>query len=323
MISCAPGIRQANALRVSGYRKSEARILIVSYFKTKMTDYKNFGIQTRIEAAVRFLQLSICFLPVFWLSACATMDTANAPDELVRTLDDAIVAIPAKYFKGNVPSGMLTWRRMKDVAKDLTKIAGEKKIPLVIYLHGCAGFDDYARQDFNFLLSNGYAVLAPLSFARKYKPQSCDPKNNEGGLHRGVLDFRLAEASYAHRAANSLPWVDKRNIFMMGFSEGGITAAQYRHGGLAGRIILGWTCCNNVWPEYSGISGPQDEPILAVVASNDPWFSNPWTYGHCGSWMSSRQNAESVVVNVNFHHVQSLPEVKEKILKFLEVNRRP
>jgi len=251
------------------------------------------------------------------------MDTANAPDELTRTLDYAYVAIPAKYFKcNNVPSGMLTLGRMKDVAKDLTKIVGEEKIPLVIYLHGCAGFGYASEQDFNFLLSNGYAVLAPSSFARKYKPQSCDPRTYKGGFHRGALDFRLAEANYAHQAANNLPWVDKDNIFMMGFSEGGITVAKYRHGGLAGRIILGWTC-NSGRHEYEGISGSPDEPVLAVVASNDPWYSGTPNSGNCSNWMSSRRNAESVVVNVDFHHVQSLPEVKEKILKFLELNRHP
>jgi hypothetical protein len=270
---------------------------------------------------IKFLQLSICFLPAFLLSACATIG-ANPPDELALTLEYAIVAIPAEYYKWDVPSEMNTRGRLKDVAQDLNNIAGENKIPLVIYLHGCNGFGSQSRSDIEFLVSNGYAVLAPSSFARKYKPISCNPNTYEGGLHRGALDFRLAEARYAHQAVNNLPWVDKRNIFMMGFSEGGTTTAQYQHGGLAGKIILGWTC-NSGLPEYRGISGPQDEPILAVVASNDPWFRHLWSSGHCGNWMSSRQNAESVVVNYNFHDVQSLPEVEKKILKFLELNRRP
>jgi hypothetical protein len=115
---------------------------------------------------------------------------------------------------------------------------------------------------------------------------------------------------------------------MVGFSEGALATAQYGRGGLAGRIILGWTC-NSGWPEYKGISGPRDEPILAVVSSNDPWFTSPETSGHCGNWMLFRRNAESVVVNVklhgvtSLHDVQSLPEVQDKILQFLEVNRRP
>ena len=253
------------------------------------------------------------------------MSPTNAPEELARTLDDAIVAIPAEYYKGDAPSDLFSWGRMKNVKQDLANRVGEKKIPLVIYLHGCLWFNWHANHDISFLLRNGYAVLAPNSDARKYRPTTCNPMDNRA---RDSLVFRLADASYAHEAAKNLPWVDKRNIFMMGFSEGGITTAHYGKGDLAGRIILGWTC-NSGLPEYRGIEGPQDEPILAVVSSNDPWFTSPETSGHCGNWMSFRRNAESVVVNVelhgvtSLHDVQSLPEVQERILKFLEVNRRP
>ena len=275
-----------------------------------------------------FLQPLFCFLAVFWLSACAMIGAANDPGELVHTLNEAIVAIPAEYYKGDAPSDLFSWGRMKKVKQELSNLVGEKKIPLVIYLHGCIGFDWHTNHDISFLLRNGYAVLAPNSHARKYRPASCNPKTHTGGLFRGILAYRLAEASYAHEAAKNLQWVDKRNIFMMGFSEGGITTARYGRGGLSGRIILGWTC-NSGWPEYRGISGPRDEPILAVVSSNDPWFRSPWVSGDCGRWMSVRRNAESVVVNVkhhgisSLHDVQYLPEVQEKILQFLEVNRRP
>jgi dienelactone hydrolase len=217
---------------------------------------------------------------------------------------------------------------MKNAKEDLAKRVGEKKIPLVIYLHGCSRFGWSTNNDISFLLRNGYAVLAPNSFARKYKPTSCDSATHTGGLHRGVLDFRLAEASYAHEAAKNLPWVDKRNIFMVGFSEGGLTTAKYGRGGLAGRIILGWTC-NSEWSEHNGISGPGDEPILAVVSSNDPWFRSPGSSGDCGSSMLFRRNARSVVVDVklrgvtSLHDVQSLPEVQQEILQFLETHRRP
>lgn len=289
----------------------------------KMTDDRNVKPQKWIEGMVRFLQVSICFLAAFWLSSCATMRAANNPEELVRTFDRAIIAIPSKYLNpDDFSTSWCMWGLVENVRDELDKIPADSEIPLVIYMHGCAGMGISGRRDIEFLARNNYAVLAPDSFARKYKPKSCDPRTYTGGLHRGVLGFRLAEARYAHEVARNLPWVDKRNIFMMGFSQGGITTAKYPHGGLAGRIILGWTC-NTGWPEYNGISGPRDEPILAVVASNDPWFANPWNLGHCGSSMLFRRNAESVVVDVNFHHIQSLPEVQEKILQFLEVNRRP
>jgi len=288
-----------------------------------MTDDRNVKPQKWIEGMVRFLQVSICFLAAFWLSSCATMRAANNPEELVRTFDRAIIAIPSKYLN---PDDFYTswgmWGLVENVRDELDKIPADSEIPLVIYMHGCGGMRYSALRDIEFLARTNYAVLAPDSFARRYRPKACNSGTYTGGLFRGVLGFRLAEARYAHEKAMTLPWVDKRNIFMMGFSEGGVTVAKYGRGSLAGRIILGWTC-NAGWHEYDGISGPRDEPILAIVASNDPWYTNPWNLGHCGSSMLFRRNAESVVVDVNFHRVQSLPEVQEKILQFLEVNRRP
>ncbi len=118
-----------------------------------------------------------------------------------------------------------------------------------------------------------------------------------------------------------MQWVDNKNIFMMGFSEGGIATAKYSHGGLAGRIILGWTC-NAHWPEHAGISGPEEEPILAIVASNDPWFVDPAVYGYCRKSPFSQRDLESIVIESNFHAVHILTSVKNKILQFLQRNKR-
>jgi hypothetical protein len=247
-------------------------------------------------------------------------------------LDKAIVGIPLTYSELPVPPGTEDSLKiigdefvigvMKDVAQDLDNIPDRMKIPLVIYMHGCSGIGVDQREDIRFLVRNNYAVIAPDSFGRKYRPKDCDPYTYTNGLFRDVLRFRLAEARHAHELAKTLPWVDKQNIFMMGCSEGGVAAAKYGRGGLAGRIILGWTC-NSGWSEHAGISGPRDEPILGVVASNDPWFTTPSTMGDCGDFMFFRSNNESVVIDTSLHAVQALPEVQERILQFLEVNRRP
>ncbi|MBT8350981.1 MAG: dienelactone hydrolase family protein, partial [Deltaproteobacteria bacterium] len=209
------------------------------------------------------------------------------------------------------------------VKKELDNIPSGSAIPLIIYMHGCGGsggIDDF--RTFHFLANKGYAVLAPNSFAREYKPRSCDPETYTGGFHRGVLGFRLAEAQYAHEAVKKMPWVDKQNIFMMGFSEGGITTAKYRHGGLAGRIILGWTC-NTTWSEYSGISGPRDVPIFAAVASNDPWFKDPSLSGHYRDYsLFAKRDIESIVIDADCHAIHTLTSVRYKILLFLQINRR-
>ena len=276
-----------------------------------------------------FQEMKLLLLLIsFWLSigcgACATIAPAGASDELERTWEAAIVAIPEKYFRLDGSPGMspILAGRMKDMMPGLAKIPAGIKMPLVIYMHGCAGLDFYADKDKRFLVRHGYAFLAPDSFARQYKPKSCEPMTHTGGFHRGVLEFRLAEASHAHEMAKTLPWVDQRNIFMMGFSEGGITTARYGRGGLAGRIILGWTC-HAPWPEYKGVLGPLDEPILAVVASKDPWFKDPSLSGDCGGPMASGRKIESITVDADVHYIQGFPEIQSKIIQFLEANRRP
>ena len=267
--------------------------------------------------------LQFWYFPVLatTVCACAAFNSISDPDELGRTLDYALLEIPTIYLKKGTPS---LGGYFKDVKPEFDKISSEKKIPLVIYLHGCDGIHLSLLKDMDFLVRNNYAVIAPDSFARKFRPRSCDPSTYTGGLFRGVLSFRLAEARHAHEVAKTLPRVDKKNIFMMGFSEGGITTARYGRGGLAGRIILGWTC-NAGWPEYAGISGPRNEPILAVVASNDPWFTTSATMGDCGDFMLFRPNSESIVIDVSTptHWVGYCPEVKAKILHFLKTNRRP
>ena len=256
---------------------------------------------------------------VFWPSSCATIKRSNSPEELARTFNNAIIVIP-KHDNPHDPfaSKRVLVDEVKNVKKTFEGIPADSSIPLIIYMHGCGGKFDFWM--FNFLAHNGYAVLAPNSFAREYKPKSCIPETVTGGLHRGVLSFRLAEANYAHEAIKKMPWVDKKNIFMMGFSEGGITTAQYPHGGLAGRIILGWTC-NAGWPEYDGISGPRDVPILAVVASGDPWFRDPSLSGDCSDTLFPRKHIESIVIDTDYHAIHSLTSVKDRILRFMVAKR--
>ena len=171
------------------------------------------------------IRLSFYFLVAALLAACATMNRASNPDELARTLDKAIVAIPVSKYLKDIDSES-DYAYVSDdywrVKNKMAKIPAEANIPLVIYMHGCSGISWKDRDHIAFLFENNYAVLAPDSFARKYKPKSCNPDTYTGGLHRGVLRFRLAEASYAHKFAKTLPWVDKQNIFLLGWSTGGI-----------------------------------------------------------------------------------------------------
>ena len=265
---------------------------------------------------IRLLQIG--FLPILAITVCACPAVTSFfdPDELGRTLDNALLEIPDMYLKKGNSTSLGGY--FKDVKPNFAMISSEKKIPIVIYLHGCAGITLSALRDMDFLVRNNYAVIVPDSFARNFRPKNCDVFTKEGSM-------RLAEARHAHEVVKTLPWVDKHKIFMMGHSEGGNTTAQYARGGLAGRIIMGWTCHAGEWTEYAGISGPNDEPILSFVASNESWLTDPGELGDCGDFMFFRPNSESIVVDVSTptHWVGYDPEVKAKILHFLKTNRRP
>jgi len=271
---------------------------------------------------IRLLQF--IFFPILGITicACAAITSVVDPDELDRTLDNALLEIPIMYLKKGTSTSLGGY--FKDVRPEFDKISSEKKIPLVIYLHGCAGIDFETLRDMEFLARNNYAVIVPDSFARNFRPKGCDPHAKKGGFFRGVLAMRLAEARHAHEVAKTLPWVDKHKIFMMGHSEGGIATAKYARGGLAGRIIMGWNC-HAGWTEYAGISGPRDEAIISFVASKESWLKSPNSYGDCGSFMGFRPNSESIVVDVSkpTHWVGYDPDVQKKILQFLKANSRP
>ena len=62
--------------------------------------------------------------------------------------------------------------------------------PTVIYMHGCSGIWPGTLTRLNLLARNGYAVIAPASFARLKYPRSCRTETHEGGLYRPVLTIR-------------------------------------------------------------------------------------------------------------------------------------
>ena len=159
------------------------------------------------------------------------------PAEMKRAWQAALVRIP-KSSGGYVSTTIAELHE--------GGISPEGVWPTVIYMHGCTGIWSGTKTRINFLARNGYAVVAPASFARLKYPQSCRPDTLQGGLYRPTLKMRQDDAGYAIAKAKTLPWVDKSNVFLMGLSQGGITTATFsssrREHSLRARIVEGWTC---------------------------------------------------------------------------------
>jgi len=246
----------------------------------------------------------------------ARADTGSDPAELERTWDAAKVYLPSG---GPMPQTRVS-------GQDLRGEIDLSPYSVVIYAHGCAGLGEAALDAGLFLSQAGFIVIAPDSFARLNKPRSCDTSIPRGGLHRAVLGWRHAEIDNAIKRLKSFGAHAPSHIFLMGLSEGAITTATYEGEALSGRVIEGWTC-HAGWPEYIGLSSPVSEPVLSLVADQDPWFTLPVLQGDCGAYMANHKNATSVVFGKGSplrtsHWLAFDRGIKEMILKFLKENEK-
>ncbi|MGV7225100.1 MAG: dienelactone hydrolase family protein [Nitrospinales bacterium] len=229
------------------------------------------------------------------------------PDELKLTWDGAKIRIPLRT--GVINASMI----------NLRSVPTGKKFPTVIYMHGCNGFHPGTDRRVDFLAKLNFAAIAPNSFAREKVPSSCEPMAHKAGMYRSTLIMRQNEAQYAIQEARKLSWVDGKNIFLMGHSEGGITAATFTGEPVKARIIEGWGC-HASWPEYHGLNAPKTEPVLSIIGDKDPWLQNPALQGDCGEFMLN-DASKSIVFKSGYirfeHFLFKYPEVKKIVRKFL------
>jgi len=236
-------------------------------------------------------------------------------NEMQRTWDAALVRIPRS-------DGTYLSAVMDKLPKQVTH--SSNKYPTIIYLHGCAGIWQGTHTRLNIFASSGFAVIAPVSFARKKYPQSYDAYSSKGGMYRGTLAIRQHDAGYAIAKAKQLNWVDEKNVFLVGHSQGGITTTTFsskqKHKSVNARVIEGWTC-HSGWYEYNGINAPSDEAVMSLVASGDPWFKNSWSRGDCGAYINRRNGSQSIVLSKGKlsirHQLLEDQSVQENVLEFL------
>lgn len=239
----------------------------------------------------------------------------DAPEELERTWRAAIVRVPI----GPGHSKQVT-------TEDLQKgtIAIERKLPTVIYLHGCSGFWPGSFERIKFLADNGFLVIAPASLARKTYPRSCNVETREGGLFRGTLVLRNNDAGYAIEKARKIKIVDGEKIVLMGFSEGALAAvtfqAQNPQQHVRARIAEGWTC-HAPWTEYRGVNAAADEPVLTLLGAGDPWHQNKWTKGECAPFLNTENGSKSIVYDTgelsHKHGLLEFQSAQQDVLEFL------
>ena len=289
-------------------------------------------------ASIKLLKLFFILFCLFWAIACAAGSSTYShlgnsgkkftpaanmshkdwgnPEELERVWQASFVRIPRV-------NGEILKSTIADL--DTSAINFAKKIPTVIYMHGCSGYWAGTIRRIDFLAANGFAVIAPPSFARKKYPKSCDVNLNQGGFYRDTIRIRQNDAGYAIQQAKKLPWVDDNNVFLMGLSEGGITTATFfskdKNKSVNARVVEGWTC-TSTWNEYHGVKAPKSEPVLSLLGEKDPWFQNPYTNGECTKFLNKRNGSQSIVYrkgNLSYRHeLLEDNRVKESVINFLK-----
>lgn len=252
-------------------------------------------------------------------TATSQMLTSDWTDhkELARVWQASIVMLPIS-----------TSGHLESTIKSLDPGAfGNNRYPTVILLHGCGGVWKGRYRRMEIFANNGFAVITPVSFARKKYPKSCDVISKTAGLYRGIVSLRKNDASYAIRKARELHWVDGDNIFLIGHSEGAIIAATFNdpESPVNARVVESWTC-DASWSEYGGINAPIDEPVLTLLAEHDPWFSKPWNTGSCERYIDTTNGSKSIVFTQagmrERHGLLELEVVQEIVLEFLTQHRK-
>lgn len=225
--------------------------------------------------------------------------------DVEKSWSDAVVYVPGKTFTTTV-----------------SKVSVEKPMPVVIYLHGCAGINRTHDASWASLLTEqGFIVVMPDSLARPGRIPNCDPKLKGGNAFPNAFKYRQQEIGYALEQTQKASWADKRNIFLMGFSEGGIATAQSAHDGFAGRIIMGWTCTNKNNPDFDGIYSTKDSPVLAIASENDDWRIGKATAGNCANKAQGRSNFKQIDIPGSEHTTYGSDAAQNAVKSFLSQYR--
>ena len=252
--------------------------------------------------------LGLMLLSLLFLTACES-ETWNRSEllnpavltetdsDIARTFDQAMIVLPRS--RGQEPLvGKLS---DKAVRHQLAGLGPGRHYPTIVYMHGCTGMGRLTPM--LAFAKAGFAVIAPNSFARRFRPLQCRASERTGGENIFVFDFRLVEISYALQRMAHLPWINNQRLFLVGTSEGGVAAALYRGEEFNARIISQWTCHGA--PFIRGLAAPIGEPVLAIVRSNDPWYQPDRTagqHGDCSTFFKTPKLSKSLVIDGGAAH---------------------
>ncbi|UCV04256.1 dienelactone hydrolase family protein [Dechloromonas denitrificans] len=162
---------------------------------------------------------------------------------------------------------------------DISKPEGNGPFPAVVLMHGCGGWQPAVRHAMRayaeYLVEHGFVVLDLDSFG---------PRNIGGGKvcesirsQRDALDYRTSDAYDALKYLRSQDYVDGKNIFLMGQSNGGSVAINVAKGDAprdAQAADGGYRAVAAYYPWCGSFGGRKVElesPLMVFAGTDDDW----------------------------------------------------
>jgi dienelactone hydrolase len=198
----------------------------------------------------------------------------------------------------------------QDFTLDIHKPEGEGPFPAVLLLHGCGGLSPGVTQGLSdhadVLVAAGFVAVVMGSFSRRNKAGGRVCKSQEElGYAR---HYRTKDAYQAQSLLASLPFVDRRNFFLIGQSNGGSVALLLASGySLAGRDdVVPFRGVVAYYPWCGALTATPElvSPLLVLGAGQDDWVSPE---GCRQRAVRARGAAMEVVIYEAAHHSFDLP----------------
>lgn len=238
----------------------------------------------------------------------------HTPESSQQVIQGAQVALPASLTQTGIYLGSL-----KDAP-----LVSKSQVPVVVFMHGSSGLGLKAIGEWQrWLAGMGIASIAPDSFGLKNRMTYSSPIDKAN--YEKVHALRASEIGLTVQALRQLPWADPAKWVLAGTSEGSVPVARHTGKEFMGRILFAWGCEDNYFVESHQTAIPDDQPVLNIISSSDPYFSpsnswigNPNAAGHCGAALKNNKKASVVLIPGGPHTVLMFPQAKGPVEGFLK-----
>ena len=158
-------------------------------------------------------------------------------------------------------------------------------------------------------------------FKLKNRPTYTTPTKIKN--YEAVHKVRITEIYYNIQQLKTLDFIDSKNIFLMGSSEGALAAANYSGNEFKGRIVAAYACENGYYSRDFKIGAKKKDPFLNIIGTHDEYFSsiskhNEKNTGHCANALLEFKNAKVVLLPKTKHNVVENQYTLHEVVNFLK-----